>query len=172
MPSTKSTFAVSLTHDRKQRADRWAVHSASPAWRAGCTAVSEHQGSSRASARELRSFRCRSSGHHIFGSWIYDYVLAFAFGILFQYLTIKPMRRLSRKEGLEAAIKADALSLTAWQVGMYGWMAIATFAIFGREIPKSSPVFWFMMQIGMVLGFFTSYPVNWLLIRRGVKERM
>ncbi len=99
-------------------------------------------------------------------------MLAFAFGILFQYLTIKPMRRLSRKEGLEAAIKADALSLTAWQVGMYGWMAIATFAIFGREIPKSSPVFWFMMQIGMVLGFFTSYPVNWLLIRRGVKERM
>jgi hypothetical protein len=111
-------------------------------------------------------------GHHIFGSWLYDYVLAFAFGILFQYLTIKPMKELSRKEGLKAAFKADVLSLTAWQVGMYGWMAIATFAIFGREIPKSSPVFWFMMQIGMLLGFLTSYPVNWLLIRRGVKEEM
>jgi hypothetical protein len=111
-------------------------------------------------------------GHHIFGSWIYDYVLALAFGILFQYLTIKPMKELSRKAGLKAAFKADVLSLTAWQVGMYGWMAIATFAIFHGEIPKSSPVFWFMMQIGMVLGFLTSYPVNWFLLRRGVKEEM
>lgn len=29
-----------------------------------------------------------------------------------------------------------------------------------------------MMQIGMVLGYFTSYPVNWWLIRKGVKEAM
>jgi len=32
--------------------------------------------------------------------------------------------------------------------------------------------YWFMMQIGMVLGYFTSYPVNWWLIRKGVKEAM
>ncbi len=29
-----------------------------------------------------------------------------------------------------AALKADTLSLTAWQVGMYGFMAIAQFAYF------------------------------------------
>ena len=111
-------------------------------------------------------------GHKIFGTWIYDFVLAFAFGIVFQYFTIKPMRHLSRAEGLRAAVKADAFSLTAWQIGMYGWMAIATFAIFHHELPKSSPVFWFMMQIGMLCGFFTSYPVNWILLRKGLKERM
>jgi hypothetical protein len=29
-----------------------------------------------------------------------------------------------------------------------------------------------MMQIAMIAGFLTSYPVNWWLIRRGSKERM
>jgi hypothetical protein len=29
-----------------------------------------------------------------------------------------------------------------------------------------------MMQIAMVFGFATAYPVNWWLIRSGIKERM
>lgn len=111
-------------------------------------------------------------GRHIFGTWLLDFVLAFLLGIAFQYFTIKPMRDLSVKDGLIQAVKADTLSLTAWQVGMYGWMAIATFLIFGYELEKSSPVFWFMMQLAMILGFFTSYPVNWWLLRKGIKETM
>lgn len=111
-------------------------------------------------------------GHKIFGSWAVDYGFAYAFGIAFQYYTIKPMRNLSVGQGLWAAVKADTLSLTSWQVGMYGWMAIATFAIFGHELEKTSPVFWFMMQIAMLAGFFTAYPTNWWLLRRGIKERM
>ncbi len=75
-------------------------------------------------------------------------------------------------EEIKAALKADTLSLTAWQIGMYGWMAVATFAIFGLEIAKTNPVFWFMMQIGMALGFLTSFPVNWWLLREGIKEKM
>ncbi len=111
-------------------------------------------------------------GHHIFAAWIIDYIAAFLIGIAFQYFTIKPMKNLSPGEGLIAAVKADALSLTAWQVGMYGWMAIVTFAIFGHELEKGSPVFWFMMQIAMIAGFLTSYPVNWWLVRSGIKEKM
>ena len=33
-------------------------------------------------------------------------------------------------------------------------------------------MFWFMMQIAMLAGFVTSYPVNWWLLRSGVKEKM
>ena len=88
-------------------------------------------------------------GRMIFGTWAVDYVFAFIFGIAFQYFTIKPMKQLTVREALVTAIKIDSLSLTAWQVGMYGWMAIAVFGIFGQEIPKASPVFWFMMQIAM-----------------------
>ena len=32
--------------------------------------------------------------------------------------------------------KADSLSLMSWQLGMCGWMALGTFAIFSQEIHK------------------------------------
>ncbi len=111
-------------------------------------------------------------GHAIFGTWLVDFIAAYLFGIAFQYFSIKPMRGLSPGRGLIEAIKADTLSLVSWQIGMYGWMAIAVFAIFGRELSKGDPVFWFMMQVAMLFGFLTAYPVNWWLIRVGIKERM
>jgi len=55
---------------------------------------------------------------------------------------------------------------------MYGWMAITTFLVFGHELSKTGPVFSFMMQIAMLVGFLTSCPVNWWLVRSGIKERM
>ncbi len=112
----------------------------------------------------------------IFAVWILDFILAFLFGIAFQYFTIKPMRNLSPYEGLIESVKADTLSLTAWQVGMYGFMAIANFWIFASvlqaPLEASSVEFWFMMQIAMLFGFATSYPVNGWLIRQGIKEAM
>ena len=111
-------------------------------------------------------------GKKIFAAWAVDYVFAFAFGIAFQYFTIVPMQGLSPGKGLIAAVKADALSLTSWQVGMYGWMAIATFLIFGHELEKTDPVFWFMMQIAMLFGFATAFPVNRWLLKKKIKEPM
>ncbi|GKS57975.1 membrane protein [Nitrospira sp.] len=111
-------------------------------------------------------------GKAIFAAWLVDFVAAFLFGIAFQYFTIMPMRKLSPRDGLVAALKADTLSLTAWQVGMYGWMAIVTFVIMGHQLDKTGPFFWFMMQIAMLAGFLTSYPINWWLLKAGIKERM
>ena len=111
-------------------------------------------------------------GQRVFGGWLLDYVAALVFGIAFQYFTIQPMRKLSPGAGLRAALKADLASLSAWQVGMYGWMAVALFGLFTPALPKSGPLFWFMMQLAMLAGFATAYPVNRWLIRAGVKEAM
>lgn len=112
----------------------------------------------------------------LFAVWVLDFILAFGFGVAFQYFTIKPMRDLSVGEGLLQALKADALSITSWQVGMYGFMAIAQFLWFrpayGGLAEVNSFEFWFAMQIAMLCGFLTAYPMNWLLVARGVKERM
>ncbi len=112
----------------------------------------------------------------IFAVWIVDFIFAFVFGIVFQYFTIAPMRGLSFGRGIIAALKADTLSLTAWQVGMYGFMALAQYAYFrpllGKMIEVNTPEFWFTMQIAMLAGFVTSYPVNWWLIKAGIKEEM
>ncbi len=112
----------------------------------------------------------------MFAVWILDFIFAFALGIVFQYFAIAPMRGLSLGEGLKAALKADALSLIAWQAGMYGAMAALQLLVlpkaFGMRAEVNSPEFWFAMQIAMICGFMTSYPVNWYLISAGVKEKM
>lgn len=111
-----------------------------------------------------------------FAVWIIDFIFAYALGVLFQYFTIAPMRGLSLGEGLWAAIKADTVSITAWQVGMYGFMAFASFYLFrhilGTRLEVDSFEFWFMMQIAMLCGFVTSYPANWWLLKAGIKEKM
>lgn len=111
-----------------------------------------------------------------FAVWILDFLLAYGFGIIFQYFTIAPMRGLSMAEGIWAAIKADTISITAWQVGMYAFMAFANFYLFRHllrtRLEVDSFAFWFMMQIAMMCGFVTSYPANWWLLKSGIKEKM
>jgi Domain of unknown function (DUF4396) len=40
----------------------------------------------------------------------------------------------------------------------------------GQDLPKAGPLFWFMMQVAMFLGFSTAFPINWWLVRRGIKR--
>lgn len=112
------------------------------------------------------------AGSTLGAEYLGDYVLAYVLGIAFQYFAIVPMRGLSFGPGLWAAIKADTLSLTAFEIGLFGWMALMSFVLFHPQLAANEPVYWFMMQIGMLIGFATSYPMNWWLIRRGIKEAM
>ncbi|MGL5562857.1 MAG: DUF4396 domain-containing protein, partial [Tannerellaceae bacterium] len=111
-------------------------------------------------------------GTGITGQWVLDYILALAIGIFFQYVAIQPMLHLSVGKGIMRALKIDFFSLSSWQVGMYGWMAIALFGIYHGDLPKTSWEFWFMMQLAMCAGFITAYPVNWILVKTGIKAGM
>lgn len=113
-------------------------------------------------------------GSMLAGSWVVDYLLALVFGIGFQYAAIRGMEpRTPRGQIVRRAAKADILSLTAWQAGMYGWMAVSIFALNdGTMMPRTSFGFWFMMQIAMACGFLLSLPVNVWLIRAGIKKGM
>lgn len=112
----------------------------------------------------------------MFAVWVLDFIFAFLLGIAFQYFTIKPMRDLTPMQGLIAAVKADALSLMSWQIGMYGFMAFAQLYLLehllGHRAEVDTPEFWFMMQLAMIAGFITAYPVNWWLVSSGIKEKM
>lgn len=102
-----------------------------------------------------------------------DYLAAVALGVVFQYFAIAPMRNLPIGKGLLDAAKADVLSLTSFEVGLFGWMALMFFVFFPQpHLTPADPAYWFLMQVGMVAGFFTAWPVNVWLIRRGIKEAM
>lgn len=126
----------------------------------------------------VSEFAVFASGALIFGSMLWasftwDFVAAWCLGIAFQYFTIVPMRKLSPIEGLVAAVKADTLSIIAFQVGMYGWMLLVHFRLFPEmHLQPDEAVYWLMMQIAMICGFVTSIPMNWWLLKIGWKESM
>ena len=114
------------------------------------------------------------AGVTLWAEYIGDYVLALALGIVFQYFAIAPMRGLGLRDGLKAATKADFISLTAFEIGLFGWMAIMAFVLFPapHQLTPSSAAFWFLMQIGMIIGFASSWPANVWLVKRGIKVPM
>ncbi len=52
-------------------------------------------------------------------------------------------------------------------------MAVMQLVLLPDEtLHPNTAAYWFLMQISMVLGFAMAYPVNWWLIKRGIKEAM
>jgi hypothetical protein len=110
-------------------------------------------------------------GERLYAEYVVLFALAYCFGIAFQYFPIRAMRRIAPRKAFTEAVKADTLALTAFEIGLFAWMAVVYFLFVPRpELTSAS--YWFMMQIGMVLGFIASYPANWYLVRSGVKSGM
>ncbi len=76
------------------------------------------------------------AGSALLTAYVADFALAYVLGIAFQYFAIVPMRGLGPWEGLKAAAQADTLSLIAFEVGMFAWMALTRLVLFH---PPSSP---------------------------------
>lgn len=148
-----------------------------PTWRQ--IAVSDsHCGAGCVIGDIISEFSLFALGWTLFGQSLYaeyagDLLLAWLFGIAFQYFAIKPMGNLSGKQALIAAVKSDTLSILTFEIGLFGWMAL-TFLVLFRDSPlhPTQAAYWLMMQIGMILGFFTSYPMNRWLIKAHWKEAM
>jgi hypothetical protein len=148
-----------------------------PTWRQ--TMVSDtHCGAGCTIGDIIAEFILFAFGWTLFGSALYaeyaaDLLLAWLFGVAFQYFAIMPMRKLSPSRGLVAAIKSDTLSILTFEIGLFAWMALTFFVFFPHpHLNPTEPGYWFNMQIGMILGFLTSYPMNSWLIKSGWKEPM
>ncbi|MCQ8241541.1 DUF4396 domain-containing protein [Rhizosaccharibacter radicis] len=110
------------------------------------------------------------AGSPFAGSLLLSFVLAYALGIVFQFFSVAPMQGLGLRDGLIAAVKADTLSLLAYEVGMFAVMGLRAWLLPGLH--PTSWSYWLFMQIAMLGGFATTYPVNWWLVARGFKEKM
>lgn len=105
--------------------------------------------------------------------WILDYILALLIGAYFQYAAIRPtLPHLSARQVFGRAMKIDFLSLTSWQIGMYAFSYLVFFVILAAPLPHDTWTFWYTMQLAMCTGFLFSYPMNWYLIKKGIKPAM
>ncbi|GAM91358.1 hypothetical protein ANO11243_094070 [Dothideomycetidae sp. 11243] len=109
-------------------------------------------------------------GHTIWAELLIDYAFALLFGIVFQYFSIAPMIGEYGPRTVWRAAKADILSLTSFELGLFGWMVAYQVGIFGYRLDVDTWTYWWMMQVGMILGFVTAIPTNWFLIGKGIKE--
>jgi len=95
-------------------------------------------------------------------------VLALPLLFAFEYFSSTvPGRSLSSGKGLGVALLIAAVTVVAFDVGMGAAMIFVHFVLM---FPPTEVAFWFVMQIGLILGLATTYPVVLWLIRRGTKE--
>lgn len=70
----------------------------------------------------------------------------------------------SRPISTATAVTAAVLTVLAFDIGMGGWMLLLHFNEFMP--PATDAAFWFLMQVGIILGLLTGYPVVRWLTRR------
>lgn len=81
-------------------------------------------------------------------------------------LAVSPEQRggHARRLSLWSALAAAVITVVAFDVGMVGWMLLLHFN--GLMPAVTEGTFWFLMQVGVVVGLATGYPaVKWLLGR-------
>jgi hypothetical protein len=87
------------------------------------------------------------NGQPIWPALLIDYAFALLFGIAFQYFSIAPMSGEYGLKTLVRAAKADILSLTAFELGLFGWMIAYQVGIWNYRLQTNSFVYWWQMQV-------------------------
>lgn len=111
------------------------------------------------------------AGSMLLADYATEFILAYIIGIAFQFYGMRNKEKPLGEE-LKNAVKADTWSLVSFEIGMFGWMALTHYVLFIQPPHPDSLVFWFMMQVAMMIGFGTSMPANWFLLRKGIKHAM
>lgn len=103
---------------------------------------------------------------------IVEYVSGFAFGLLiFQALFMKGMLGGSYLQAVKKTWLAEWLSMNGVMAGMIPTMVILMSADMKRMDPASTR-FWAVMSLATVIGAVLAYPINWWLVKNGLKHGM
>lgn len=103
--------------------------------------------------------------------FIVEYVAGFAFGLfIFQALFMKDMLGGSYPRALQASFIPEWLSMNMMATGMFPVMAFLMMGRDMRAMEPSEPLFWFVMSLGMIVGFTVAYPVNVWMVAKNLKH--
>jgi hypothetical protein len=102
---------------------------------------------------------------------VVEYVVGFGFGwTIFQALFMRDMAG-SYGRSLRNTFLPEMLSMN----GVMAAMAAVSVPWKGAVAAATSPLnldFWFVMSIALCAGFLVAYPINWLLVAKGLKHGM
>ncbi|MFL5593073.1 MAG: DUF4396 domain-containing protein [Gemmatimonadaceae bacterium] len=102
---------------------------------------------------------------------IVEYIFGFLVGLLvFQSLFMRDMMGGSYGENVRRTFLPELLSMNMMMAGM---APVMIFLMMGRDMRAmwpSEPLFWFVMSLGVVVGFLVAYPVNVWLVAKAMKH--
>jgi hypothetical protein len=103
---------------------------------------------------------------------ILEYILGFAFGwTIFQALFMRDMAGGSYKRALTSTFVPELLSMNLLMAGMVPTtMTLKAHIQSARDV--TTPNFWFVMSMGLLIGFVIAYPMNWWLVANHLKHGM
>jgi hypothetical protein len=102
-----------------------------------------------------------------------EYILGFAFGwTIFQALFMRNiMPGGSYRRALASTFLPELLSMNFLMAGMMPTVMVLRKYIETADNP-TSPAFWFVMSMGLLVGFVVAYPMNWWLVANHLKHGM
>ena len=102
---------------------------------------------------------------------IVEYVFGFLLGLLiFQALFMRDMMGGTYGENVRRSFLPELLSMNMMMAGM---APVMIFMMMGRDMRAmwpTEPLFWFVMSLGITVGFMIAYPVNVWLVAKGMKH--
>jgi hypothetical protein len=103
---------------------------------------------------------------------IVEYILGFGLGwTIFQSLFMRDMAGGSYRRALTSTFVPELLSMNLLMAGMVPTVMTLREHVASANNPLS-PHFWFLMSMGLLVGFVITYPMNWWLVAKHLKHGM
>jgi hypothetical protein len=100
-----------------------------------------------------------------------EYAAGFLFGLLiFQSLFMRAMMGGSYVENVRRSFIPELVSMNCMMAGMAPVMITLMMGRDMRAMWPGEPLFWFVMSLGIIVGFAVAYPVNLWLVTRQLKH--
>ena len=102
---------------------------------------------------------------------IVEYVFGFLLGLLiFQALFMRDVMGGSYRENVRRSFLPELLSMNMMMAGMAPVMILLMMGRDMRAMWPTEPLFWFVMSLGVTVGFLIAYPMNVWLVAKGMKH--
>jgi hypothetical protein len=103
---------------------------------------------------------------------VLEYVLGFAFGwTIFQALFMRDSAGGTYRAALANTFLPELLSMNFLMAGMVPTVMALKMIVKSANDP-TTPNFWFVMSMGLMVGFIIAYPINWWLVANHLKHGM
>jgi hypothetical protein len=102
---------------------------------------------------------------------IVEYTAGFAFGLfIFQALFMKGMMGGTYSKAVGNSFIPEWFSMNMMAAGMFPVMIFLMMGRDMRAMEPTEPLFWGVMSLGVIVGYFTAYPVNVWMVSKNLKH--